>query len=68
MIPEISKLYDKFQTFGFNLMPDFFRESLVAKNGKRRLQRGNLKGAEFIKFTAVDQHIDTLAVPEQFRN
>jgi hypothetical protein len=42
LMPE---LYDDLKPFTFNFRSDFFRESLVAKNGKRRLQRGNLKGA-----------------------
>lgn len=62
------ELYDEFKTFGFNFISNFFREPFIGKCDKRGFQRRDLKCAQFIKFTVVNQHIDMLAEPEQFRN
>jgi hypothetical protein len=52
---------------GFNFISNFCREALVGKNGKRGLQRRDLKCTQFVEFAAVDQYIDMLAAPKQFR-
>jgi hypothetical protein len=65
LMPE---LYDDLKPFTFNFRSNFFRESFIGKYGKREFQKRDLKCAQFIKFTAVNQHIDALAAPKQFRN
>jgi len=62
------KLDHELKPFGFDFTSNFFRESFIGKYGKREFQKRDLKCAQFIKFTAVNQHIDMPAAPKQFRN
>ena len=55
------KLNNKLNSFAFKFLSDLLRESFVGKYSERGFQGGNLKCAQPVELTAVDQNVDVLA-------